>query len=161
MELTYIFLQLLTTLVIGTSACPHALDWVKTPPEERAKYAPMVVVGYVSKSYKDQADKDTSYAVDFKIVRILKGEDIIAKLPQDNNTKENIYRITNFGSMLRCFADLDEEHVFMLFLKLTSDGGLSGKYSDLFDAAEVWTMDMEDKVILINSGMDHRLLKCI
>ena len=151
MNFTQIFLHIVTTVVIGISACPHALDWEKKPPEERAGETDIVVVGYVSKSYKAQADKDTTYSVDFKIIRTLKGGEIIATLPQDNYTKDNIYRITNFGSMLHCFADLDEEHVFMLFLHIVDDH-LSAKYTDLFGAAEVWTMQMEDKVILTNTG---------
>jgi len=39
----------------------------------------------------------------------------------------------------------------MLFLHIVDDH-LSAHYSDLFGAAEIWTMQMEDKVILQNLG---------
>lgn len=151
MHFLQIFLQITLTCVFGVYSCPHAFDWEKTPPEERATDADIVVVGYVTKSYKDLADEHSTYAVDFKIIRSLKGEDKIATLPATNQTNEGIYRITNFGSMLMCFADLDEEHVYMLFLKIV-DNHLSGLYTDLFGAAEIWTMAMEDKVIHTNTG---------
>lgn len=152
MKLLAISLSLLAiNLTIGVGACPHALDWEQLSPEERATKAPIVVVGYVTKSYKHLADKLTNYAVDFKIIRSLKGSDLISDLPQNNQTADNVYRITNFGSMAMCFADLNENHVFMLFLTVVEDH-LSAHYSDLFGAAEVWTMQMEDKVILTNLG---------
>lgn len=152
LRLVVIVLALMTSLTTVTQACPHALDWEKQSAEERAAAAPIVVVGYVTKSYKDQADEQTTYAVDFKVIRALKGEELIAKLPHDLTLGSDIYRITNFGSMLMCFADLNQEHVYMLFLHVVNNH-LSALYTDLFGAAEVWTMEMEDRVILANQGM--------
>lgn len=144
-------LAILFSVLAIAGACPQALDWEKLSAEERAAKAPIVVVGYVTKSYKHMADKLTNYAVEFKIIRKLKGAELISNLPHDALNNDDIYRITNFGSMLVCFADLDENHVFMLFLTVVDDH-LSAHYSDLFGAAEVWTMQMEDKVILDNLG---------
>lgn len=152
MHLPQVLFCVVLTLLLGANACPHALgDWEKQPPEERAKAANIIVVGYVTKSYKSLADKNTNYAVEFKIIRTLKGESLIADLPAEEQIGDDVYRITNFGSMLMCFADVDEEHVFMLFLQVVDDH-LSALYTDLFGAAEVWTMQMEDKVILTNTG---------
>ena len=156
MGLFAISFTLLTISFTCIWACPQALNWEKIPPEERASKAPIVVVGYVTKSYKHLADKLTNYEVEFKIIRTLKGANNISTLPQNHLSAENIYRITNFGSMLMCFADLDEDHVFILFLTIVDDH-LSAHYSDLFGAAEIWTMEMEDKVILTNLG---KLLQC-
>jgi len=145
------------TFITLTQGCPYALgNWEKQTPEFRASKAPIVVVGYVTKSYKQQAQKlnQTTYAIEFKILRTLKGADLIDTLPPTDRTSENIHLITNFGSMLMCFADVDEEHVFMLFLDVVTDH-LSAKYTDLFGAAEVWTMSMEDKVILENNGKSN------
>lgn len=150
-----IFLTL-TLIVSVTHSCPHALDWEKQSAEERAGAAPIVVVGYVTRTYKDQADEKTTYAVDFKIIRALKGADAIAKLPHNDNIGSDIHRITNFGSMLMCFADLNQEHVYMLFLHVVNNH-LSALYTDLFGAAEVWTMEMEDRVILENQGIPHMI----
>lgn len=141
------------TIITG---CPQALDWEQLPPEVRAAKSDIVVVGYVTKSFKHLADHNTNYAVEFKIIRTLKGEEQIEALPprDSQSTKDNLYRITNFGSMLKCFADVNDAHVFMLFLQVVDDH-LSAHYSDLFGASEIWTMQMEDKVILENLGMCH------
>lgn len=155
-----IIFGIFTIFCVPATACPQALDWDKLHAAERAARAPIVVVGYVTKSYKHLADKLTNYAVEFKIIRTLKGSELISNLPQDNLSAENIYRITNFGSMLMCFADLDDNHVFMLFLTVVDDH-LSAHYSDLFGAAEVWTMQMEDKVILDNLGKSIDVFKLL
>lgn len=144
-------LFILTLFVTLTQACPQAFDWVKLPAEERAAKAAIVVVGYVTKSYKHLADEQTTYSVDFKILRTLKGASLIESIPHNSSLPEDVHKISNFGSMLRCFADLNGEHVFMLFLHIVDDH-LSAHYSDLFGAAEIWTMQMEDKVILQNLG---------
>ncbi|XP_067929061.1 uncharacterized protein [Watersipora subatra] len=147
------FSAFLASLLTIANACPQAFDWDMLPAEERAAKAPIVVVGYVTKSYKDLADSLTNYAVEFKILRSLKGEDQISELPQDSLAADNIYRITNFGSFSMCFADLKGNQVYMLFLTVV-DNHLSAHYSDLFGAAEAWTMQMEDRVILTNFGYE-------
>lgn len=151
MDILAVLLTVSAMTLTIVSGCPQALDWEKLPAEEKATRAPIVVVGYVTKSYKHLADKLTNYAVDFKIIRTVKGAGLIASLPKDAVSDGDVHRITNFGSMHMCFADVNENHVFMLFLHVV-DNHLSAHYSDLFGAAEVWTMQMEDKVILANLG---------
>ena len=142
---------ILNLLLVYSYACPQALDWEKRSAEDRAARSDIVVVGYVTKSYKHLADSNTNYAVEFKIIRTIKGEDQIATVPHDSSLERGVYNITNFGSIGMCFADINMEHVYMLFLQIVDDH-LSAHYTDLFGAAEVWTMSMEDRVVLANLG---------
>lgn len=156
-QLIYLYIFTSVALVLPALGCPYALDWERRPPEERAQKSAIVVVGFVTKSFKEFADEKSTYSVDFRIIRTIKGEEIIKQLPHNNSLPDDVHRITNFGSATQCFTDLDDKHIYMLFLQVVGQH-LSAYYSDLFGAAEIWTMDMEDKVILSNLGKCYSLL---
>ncbi|XP_014783058.1 uncharacterized protein LOC106878382 [Octopus bimaculoides] len=135
-----------------TNACILLLNgWEAAPLRERVDLAEVVVSGRVEAAYKLNRTKSGTYSADVRILTVYKGEDYLKNVSKTLSQTSNLnstYLISNFGEQISCYADVDSGKKYIFFLTVY-EGHLSGKYDDIFGAADKFSEELDAKIMKI------------
>ncbi|GAB1609448.1 uncharacterized protein LOC115220998 [Argonauta hians] len=131
-----------------TNACILLLNgWEAAPLDERVEQAEVVVSGQVETTYKENRTKSGTYSADVKVFTVYKGNQLLRNVSKTSHP-DTIYRISNFGEQISCFADVDTGKKYIFFLTVYQ-GHLSGKYDDIFGAADDFSDELDARIMKI------------
>lgn len=109
----------------------------------RTLLADVVVSGFVHETYKDFRSQDLTYSAKIELVTVYKGQELVDNL---TSVAKNTFVISNFGDKKMCYADIQENEMYILFLTVYKQR-LSAKYDDIFGAATELTKPREEEIL--------------
>lgn len=120
--------------------------WKPVPLAERATSAEVVISGYVEETYKDNRTESDTYTAKLSVINVLKGMQLLDKLPRLIEKGERVFNVSNFGDTVMCYSDVEEGYTYFFFLTIFKDS-LSGKYDDIFGATTEFNAQNEELVL--------------
>lgn len=127
-----------------TQGCILLLNgWTPMSVYNRTLLADVVVSGFVHETYKDFRSQDLTYSAKIELVTVYKGQELVDNL---TSVAKNTFVISNFGDKKMCYADIQENEMYILFLTVYKRR-LSAKYDDIFGAATELTKPREEEIL--------------
>lgn len=145
-RLNGLILTYLTLLEVAflTQGCILLLNgWTPMSVYNRTLLADVVVSGFVHETYKDFRSQDLTYSAKIELVTVYKGQELVDNL---TSVAKNTFVISNFGDKKMCYADIQENEMYILFLTVYKQR-LSAKYDDIFGAATELTKPREEEIL--------------
>ncbi|CAL1546835.1 unnamed protein product, partial [Lymnaea stagnalis] len=153
---TYLTLSLIYSAMhlahIALSCVMLLQGWTPMSIRQRAELADISAVGSVLRTFKDQRTEDGTYTAEFRLETVYKGHDLVANVTR-SVAPGNVFNVSNFGNKTQCFADVEPEARYILFLTVFG-GQLSAQYDDLFGAASLFD-DVDQEEILRYLGWNQ------
>ena len=140
---------ILFTVVDICQPCIVLLDgWKQKTVSERARLAKVVFLGKTIRRYPTQTmfDDTKAYAADFKIIRLLKGREIMKEVLETHASP--YVKVYGFGEKKRCLVDVHPGETYLVFMVYhNSSRSLIARYDDVFGATAPATNENEKEIL--------------